>query len=73
MGSWGRVRRWVFWMGLVCVAVGGHGLGPDPPVMAVVVAVAMAVVVTIAVTMAVTKTARVLLKLFRQPYGDVPQ
>ena len=54
-------------MGLVWVAVGGHGLGPDPPVMAVVVAVAMAVVVTMAVTMAVTKTARVLLKLFRQP------
>ena len=50
-------------MGLVWVAVGGHGLGLDPPVMAVVVAVAMAVVVTIAVT----KTARVLLKLFRQP------
>ena len=65
MGSWGRVWRWVFWMGLVWVAVGGHGLGPDPPVMAV--AVAMAVVVTMAVTMAVTKTARVLLKLFRQP------
>ena len=38
-----------------------------PPVIAVVVAVAMAVVATMAVTMAVTKTARVLLKLFRQP------
>ena len=63
MGSWGRVRRWEFWMGPLWVAVGGHGLGPDPPVIAVAVAVAVAM----AVTMAVTKTAKVLLKLFRQP------